>query len=81
VACYYTVRTAFATAADMKARNALSAEQEKQVVAAGDQALVACDAARAAFNAGDIASAESNLQLANALLLQLESFLKIQEGK
>lgn len=77
-ACYYTVRTAFNTAADMKARGALPATQEKQVTTWGDQALAACDSARVALTAGDLSTTESQLKVAESVLLQLENWLKTQ---
>ena len=75
-ACYITVRATFSTAADLKARGVLAPEQEAKIVTAGDQALAACDAARVAFSAGDVTAADSQLKLANALLLQFEAMLK-----
>ena len=77
-ACYVTVRTAFNTAADLKARGALPASQEKQVTTWGDQALTACDTARRALANGDTSTATNQLKLAEAVLLQLESWLKTQ---
>ena len=75
-ACYFTVRTAFNTAADLKARGALPADQEKQVTTWGDQALTACDSARVALGAGDLTKTENQLKLAEGVLLQLEAWLK-----
>ena len=80
-ACYVTVRATFSSAADLKARGVLAPEQEAKILAAGDQALAACDAARTAFSSGDVAAADSQLKLANALLLQFEAMLKAQGAK
>src|SRR3990167_3221899 len=69
-ACYYTVRTVYNTGADMEARGKLPADQKAKLLATGDQALVACDAARAALGAGDYTTAEGQLKIAEVLLLQ-----------
>lgn len=75
-ACYYTVRAAFDTAADLRDRKQLSDAGRAQVLKIGDQALRSCDTARAALTAGDVTTAESTLKAAEAILLQLEAALK-----
>lgn len=74
--CYYSVRAAYDTATDMRARGKLSDAQRANVIKVGDQATLACDSARAALSQGDVATAEGRLQAATALLLQLEAALK-----
>lgn len=75
-ACYYTVRAAFATAADMRARGQLSDEQRAKVLQIGDEALATCDTARVAVGAGDLTKAENQLKAAELILLRLEAATK-----
>jgi len=74
--CYYTVRAAFDTASDMRARGKLSDTQRANVLSVGDKALASCDAARLAVGAGDLSKAENQLKAAELILLQLEAALK-----
>ena len=75
-ACYYTVRAAFDTAADMRARGKLSDASRIRVLSVGDKALASCDAARLAVASGDLTKAENQLKAAELILLQLEAALK-----
>ena len=75
-ACYYTVRAAFDTASDLRARGQLSDSSRAKVLSIGDKALASCDAARLAVGAGDLSKAENQLKAAELILLQLEAALK-----
>lgn len=75
-ACYYTVRAAYDTAGDMRARGKLSDSQRKNVLSVGDKALASCDAARLALASGDMTKFENQLKAAELILLQLEAALK-----
>ena len=75
-ACYYTVRAAFDSASDLKARGKLSENSRKTVLAIGDKALASCDAARLAVASGDLSKANNQLKAAELILLQLEAALK-----
>jgi hypothetical protein len=76
MACYYTVRTAYDTAADLRARGKLSDASRAAVLKKGDQATAACDTARKALALGDIKGTESALKAAEAILIEIEKELK-----
>lgn len=56
----------------------IGVDDAKRVLAITDQVRTALDAARLATNAGDIETAEGRLQLATALLLELQRYLRSQ---
>jgi hypothetical protein len=74
-ACYASVKTAYATGADLRARGKLSETQRIESLKRIDAALAACDAARVALASGDFATVDGKLAIAEALLLQLEALL------
>lgn len=56
----------------------ITVDDAKRVLAITDQVRTALDAARLATNAGDVETAEGRLQLATALLLELQRYLRSQ---
>lgn len=69
------VRTAAANSLDA---GDIGVDDAKRVLAVTDQVRTALDAARLATNAGDVETAEGRLQLATALLLELQRYLRSQ---
>lgn len=73
------VKTAYATAADYKARGALSASAERAVLTAADEAQASIDAARGLVSGGASPSTvDAALKLMEARLLALERARKTQ---
>jgi uncharacterized membrane protein len=81
LACYASVNAMAGTAVDLKNRGKLTKEQQQQAFDIGNQALAACDAARAALGQGDMSTAEGKLKIANSILLQVEAMLAAQGVK
>jgi len=81
LACFATVRVAFNTAADVKARGKLAPETERQIVAWGDNATKACDTAFEAIKQNDLTTAQGKLKAAESALLELERWLATQGVK
>lgn len=81
LSCYYTVRVAYSTANDLRARGKLSDTQRADILKTGEQATAACDAARLAVGSGDLSTAEAKLKFANTFLIQLEQWLTTQGVK
>jgi len=74
-ACYKGVETALNTAKDIKNRGKLSPGTEVAIIGATDDARTSCDMARAALAAGNPVGANTALQIAAAVLLQIEAVL------
>ena len=74
-ACYKSVEVVLNTAADHKARGRLSPGAQVSVLNSADQALSACDTARAALTVGNATGVNAGLALAQSILLQLEAIL------
>lgn len=73
--CYKSVETVLVSAGDIKARGKLSPATQAAVVDSADQALIACDVARDALVLGNPVGAGNALQVATAILLQIEAIL------
>lgn len=56
----------------------ISVDDAKRVLKITDEVRTALDAARLATNAGDVQTAEGRLQLATALLVELQRYLRSQ---
>lgn len=67
------VRTAAAVSLE---RNEIAKEDAIRVLAITDQARTALDAARLAASTGDVSTAEGRLQLATAILIELQNYLR-----
>ena len=78
---YASVAAAADTASSMVERGRLTKEQGRQALSLVDQARTALDASGAFYAKGDIGTAQGQLELALSVLVQLESYLKAQEGK
>lgn len=73
--CYKSVETVLNLAADVKARGKLSPGAQTSVVKSTDDARLSCDVARDALRMGNFGGANSALQVATAILLQVEALL------
>lgn len=78
-------RLAYAVSQNAAVRNAAAASLERQEIALEDAQRVlkitdevrtSLDAAKAAVGAGDVSTAEGRLQLATAILVELQNFLR-----
>lgn len=73
----YGTHTAVLTAATASLEaGEISSEDATRVLKVADQARQTLDAARVAAGAGDIATAEGQLQLAASLLTELQTYLR-----
>ncbi len=73
----YGTHTAVLTAAtDSLEAGEIGSEDAARVLKVADEARRALDAARIASNAGDVSTAEGRLQLATALLTELQTYLR-----
>ncbi len=84
-AASFEERLAYAVSQNAAVRNAAAASLERQEIALDDAQRVlkitdevrtALDAARVASGAGDVSTAEGRLQLATAILIELQTFLR-----
>ena len=75
-ACYSSVAGVANTAADLDARGQLSPDTKAKIRNAAGEALLACDAAKAALAAGDVTQANGALKAAESILLTIEASLK-----
>jgi hypothetical protein len=56
--------------------NEITSEDAEHVLKLGEESKQVLDAARVAYNAGDIATAEGRLQLATIVLTELQTYLR-----
>lgn len=57
-------------------RNEIALEDAQRVLKITDEVRTALDAARLASGAGDVSTAEGRLQLATAILIELQNYLR-----
>lgn len=75
----YGTHTAVLTAAtDSLEAGEIGTQDAQRVLTVADEARTALDAARVAAGAGDATTAEGRLQLATALLAELQTYLRAQ---
>lgn len=75
----YGTHTAVLTAAtDSLEAGDIGTQDAQRVLRVADEARTALDAARVAAGAGDATTAEGRLQLATALLAELQTYLRAQ---
>lgn len=73
---YASVAASRATTTAMLERGRITVDEARNAQALADQSRTALDLARGTFKAGDISTAESQLNLALTVLTSLEAFLK-----
>lgn len=73
---YGTHTAVQASAASSLDAKEISSEDAQRVLTVADESRKGLDAARIAFNAGDASTAEGRLQLATALLTELQTYLR-----
>lgn len=73
---YGTHSAVLVTATQSLEAGEISSEDASRVLKVADEARTALDAARVASGAGDVTTAEGRLQLATALLTNLQAYLR-----
>lgn len=73
---YGTHTAVLATATQSLELGEISSEDASRVLKVADEARTALDAAKLASGAGDVTTAEGRLQLATALLTNLQAYLR-----